>query len=110
MKALVGGMGVLIVIGVTVVVGTIVHRLYAQFLVPSNPVAAVSAPVAGVPVANAPVAGESGVPGLAAGERIQGIAAAGPDIAVWVSGPHGERVLLLNPVDGAVRVGLQGAP
>ncbi len=106
LKALVGIMGVLIVIGTTVVVGTVIHRLYARFNAPSIPAAPV-APVAGsvaVPVAHAVAAA------LEPGEHIAGIAAAGPDVAVWVSGPKGERVLLLDPVSGTARVGLQSAP
>jgi len=102
-------MGVLIVIGVTVVVGTIAHRLYAQFAAPSNPPAAVMAPVVGVP-AVAPALAPVLVGGMLAGEHIAGIAAAGADVAVWVSGPKGERLLLLDPVSGAVRVALQSAP
>ena len=97
-------MGVLIVIGTTVVIGTVIHRLYARFAAPPMPVAPLAAPMApvagGVPVAAA----------LAPGEHIAGIAGAGPDVAVWVSGPKGDRVLLLDPASGAVRVGLQSAP
>ncbi|MBU6418234.1 MAG: hypothetical protein KGQ79_00720 [Proteobacteria bacterium] len=97
LKAAVGIMGVLIIIGTTVVVGTIIHRLYASFAAPSTPQAAV---------------GGSAVPGeipagaaaqLAPGERISGIASAGADVAVWVSGPKGDRLLLLNPVTGQAR-------
>lgn len=108
LKALVGIMGVLIVIGTTVVVGTVIHRLYARFNAPSIPAAPLAAPVA--PVAgNVAVAPEVAAE-LAPGEHIAGIAAAGPDVAVWVSGPKGERVLLLDPVSGRARVGLQTAP
>lgn len=111
MKAVVGIMGVLIIIGTTVVVGTVIHRLYARFAAPSIPAAPLAAPMAPVagnavmPAAPAAVAAE-----LAPGEHIAGIAAAGPDVAVWVSGPKGERVLLLDPANGTVRVGLQTAP
>ncbi|MGP8025555.1 MAG: hypothetical protein ACLPJJ_02390 [Acidocella sp.] len=104
LKALVGIMGVLIVIGTTVVIGTVIHRLYARFTAPPMPVAPLAAPMA--PVAgNVPVAAA-----LAPGEHIAGIAGAGPDVAVWVSGPKGDRVLLLDPASGMVRVGLQSAP
>lgn len=109
LKALVGGMGVLIVIGTTVVVGTVIHRLYARLAAPPMPAASLAAPM--VPVAgNVPVAAVQAAAALAPGEHISGIASAGPDVAVWVNGPKGERVLLLNPVSGAVRVGLQSAP
>jgi len=104
LKALVGIMGVLIVIGTTVVIGTVIHRLYARFTAPPMPVAPLAAPMA--PVAgNVPVAAA-----LAPGEHIAGIAGAGPDVAVWVSSPKGDRVLLLDPASGTVRVGLQTLP
>lgn len=102
-------MGVLIVVGTTVVVGTIIHRLYARVSAPppmaASPLAAPMAPV-GAPVA---VSAALGAPSLAPGEHIAGIAGAGPDVAVWVSGPAGERLLLLDPVSGQVHVGLTGA-
>jgi hypothetical protein len=106
LKALVAGMGVLIVIGVTVVAGTIIHRLYASFSAPpmvAAPLAAAISPV---------TAGEASLhPGeLANGEHISGLAAAGPYVAIWVSGPEGDRILLLNPLSGQVRVGLQASP
>ena len=108
MKALVGIMGVLIIIGTTVVVGTVIHRLYARFNAPPMPVAPLAAPA---PAAMAPVAAAPAVAGaLAPGEHVAGIASAGADVAVWVSGPKGDRVLLLDPATGAVRVGLSNAP
>jgi hypothetical protein len=45
---------------------------------------------------------------LAPGEHIAGIATAGADVAVWVNGQNGDRLLLLNPVTGQVSVVLQG--
>lgn len=100
-------MGVLIIIGTTVVVGTIIHRIYARFAAPpmvATPTAPPPVPVAGSSQPTAPASS------LAPGEHIAGIAAAGPDVAIWVSGPKGERVLLLNPLTGAIRIGLQSAP
>jgi len=97
-------MGVLIVIGTTVVVGTIIHRLYARFATPPMAVPALAAPA--VPVA----AVASAAAGLLAGEHIEGMAAAGPDVAIWVTGPQGERVLLLDPVSGQTRVALRSGP
>ena len=104
LKALVGVLGVLIVIGTAVVVGTIIHRLYARFAAPSNPVPAVAAAdgAGGVATPGAPTGGTAAMAGLAPGEQIQGIASAGPDVAVWVSGPKGERVLLLDPASGTL--------
>jgi hypothetical protein len=37
------------------------------------------------------------------------MASAGADLAVWVSGPSGERVLLIDPASGQVSIALQGA-
>ena len=99
MKALVWGMGVLIVIGTTVVVGTVVHRLYARFAAPSTP-AALTAPPAPV---------REGAASLQPGEHIAAIAAAGADVAVWVKGPGGDRLLLVHPASGQVRAVLRSA-
>ncbi len=96
LKVLVGIMGVLIVLGTAVVAGTVVHRLYARKAAPSRQEA--------MPVAVA------GSVALEAGEKIQGIAGTGDEIAVWVSGPGGGRVLLIDPSNGRVSVGLREAP
>lgn len=115
LKLLVGGMGVLIIIGSTVVVGTVIHRLYARFSGPSTPPpASAAAPPPGnvgmaLPsnaVAQAPAVAVSG---LEPGEHISGIAAAGPDVAVWINGPKGDRLLLLDPLTGKTRTAL-GTP
>jgi hypothetical protein len=100
LKALVGFMGVLIIIGSTVVVGTIIHRLYARFSAPSTAPAATAVSVPGNVSAAVPpgVAAE-----LAPGEHISGIASAGAELAVWISGPKGDRLLLLNPATGQAR-------
>jgi hypothetical protein len=104
LKAAVGIMGVLIVIGTTVVVGTIIHRLYARISPPPPMAAPLAVPAApGLPMASAAAS-------LLPGEHIAGIAAAGADVAIWVAGPQGERVLLLDPVSGQMRLALQSAP
>ena len=41
--------------------------------------------------------------GLAPGEHIAGIASAGAGLAVWVNGPKGDRLLLLDPASGTLR-------
>lgn len=87
LKVLVAGLGALIILGTAIVIGVIIKRLYAPTPTPS--MAAVQAPL--------PVSG--GV-SLAQGEAIKAIAPLGGGLAVWVSGPGGERVLLVNP-DGA---------
>ncbi len=103
LKAAVGIMSVLIVVGTTVVVGTIIHRLYARESAPPPTLQPLALPA--VPVAPQGVAAQ-----LQPGEHIAGIAAAGADVAVWVSGPNGGRLLLLNPASGEIRLGLQEAP
>ena len=113
MKAAVGGMGVLIVVGTAVVVGTIIHRLYARDSAPppiAQPLAA-EVPAHGfTSIYNAPGGVDGAKPAmLAPGEHISGIAAAGAYVAIWVSGPTGARVLLLDPASGQVRVGLTEA-
>ncbi len=101
MKAAVGVMGVLIIIGTTVVVGTIIHRIYVKFSAPSTPVAMASVPA---PLGSVPAAMPAGtLAQLAPGEHIAGIASAGAALAVWVNGPNGDRLLLLNPVTGQAR-------
>ena len=104
LKALVGFMGVLIILGTAVVVGTVIHRLYAKKPVPSMQAAVLAVP-AGVPAMQAPGAPVM----LAPGEHIAGIAGAGGDVALWVSGPEGERVLLLDAASGQARVVVQSA-
>ncbi len=83
LKAVVGILGVLIILGTALVIGTVIHRLYARTQPPSMPMAA--------PTVAA---------GLAPGEHIAGIAGLGGELAVWVNGPGGDRVLLLDPSSG----------
>ncbi|GBQ34995.1 hypothetical protein AA11237_0874 [Acidocella aminolytica 101 = DSM 11237] len=105
MKVLVGVLGVLIIVGTTVVVGTVIHRLYASFNAPPTPPHEAAAPAPGaVPPALPPASVAAAK--LAPGEHISGIASAGGDVAIWVSGPTGDRLLLLNPATGQTRVAL----
>ena len=97
LKALVGIMGVLIILGTALVIGVVIHRIYARNGAPSMPAAVLTAPGAAASTAM-----------LAPGEHIAGIAAAGGDIAVWVSSPVGDRVLLIDPASGRVNVALSG--
>ena len=98
LKVLVGGMGVLIVLGTAVVIGTVIHRIYARKPAASMVVAPLTVP--GAP------AGAMAVGALAPGEHIAGIAGAGGDVAVWVNGPDGDRLLLVDPASGQVSVAL----
>ena len=100
LKALVGILGVLIVIGTAVVIGTVIHRLYARSDASSMaPLAAPPAPA--LPAGVTPTI-------LAPGEHIAGLAAAGGRIAVWVAGSQGDRLLLIDPASGRSSVVLSG--
>jgi hypothetical protein len=54
-----------------------------------------------------PAAAPTAAASLAPGEHVAGIASAGPDVAVWVTGPAGDRVLLVDPASGRMSVMLQ---
>ncbi len=86
-------MGVLIVLGTALVIGVVIHRMIGR-------------PATVVPAALPPVAAAT----LAPGEHVSAIAAAGPDLAIWVSGPRGDRVLLLDPSSGRLTTALAPAP
>jgi len=92
LKALVAGLGVLILLGTALVAGVIIHRIYARVSPPASMPAGPAVPGPGV----APVK-------LAPGEHVAGIAAAGGALGVWVSGPQGDRVLLIDPASGQAR-------
>ncbi|PZP46182.1 MAG: hypothetical protein DI601_07200 [Azospirillum brasilense] len=81
LKVLVIVMGVLIVAGTVGLIAVIVQRMSAA-----------------TPTAQR-IEGGLGQP---AGTRIRGLAGAGDRVAVWVEGPQGERVLLLDPRSGRV--------
>ncbi len=88
-------LGVLVILGTALVIGVVIHRIYgkrgglAPAIVPGVSVALPAAPVA-----------------LVRGERIAGIAGAGGDFAVWVTGPAGDRILLLDPATGRLATAL----
>jgi hypothetical protein len=114
LKALVAVLGVLIVLGTALVVGVVIHRIYARTAEPSN-VAGPAEPSTYLgPAEPSNVSGPAAVSAMGAvapavlgkGEHVAGMAAAGADVAVWVSGPAGDRVLLLDPRTGAVTVAL----
>ncbi len=92
LKALVGILGVLIILGTALVIGVVIQRIYAHPPAPSMP-AATSAAAA-----------------LGTGESIKAISNAGADVAVWVSGPKGDRLLMIDPASGQARVVLGPAP
>lgn len=90
LKLLVGGLGALVVLGTALVIGVIIHRLYAKPPAPSMP-----APVPGAPATLPTLTNR-----LPAGDSIKSIAAAGASLAIWVTGPDGDQILLLNPATG----------
>lgn len=101
LKALVGVMAVLIIIGTTVVVGTVIHRLYARFNSPPTPPLAAAVPVSTSVPASSVV--PTFVTKLGAGEHIVEMASAGANIALLVATPQGQKLLILNPISGAVK-------
>lgn len=104
LKALVGIMAVLIIVGTTVVVGTVIHRLYARFNSPPTPLTSAAPPL---PSTTPPLSAIAAPPiALPEGEHIVEIAAAGSELAVLVSTPLGEKVLILNPFSGKIRTAL----
>jgi streptogramin lyase len=92
LKALVVILGVLIILGTALVAGVIIHRIYASQAAPSM-------------TAAAPLVAAA----LPAGTHVAGIAAAGDEVAIWVTGAGGDRVFLLDPRSGRVTVALASA-
>lgn len=87
LKALVIGMGVLIVAGTVTLVVLLVQRA--------------NAPAPARMAAVAPeFRGEVIVLGQPEGSRIGGIVAAGGAVAIWVQRPDGDRVVLVDPASG----------
>jgi hypothetical protein len=84
LKTLVAGLGVLIVLATAVVIGVIIHRIYAVSPPPSN----LPAPS----VASA----------LPPGTQIMGIAPAGAKLAIWTTGPDGGHVYIYDAATGTL--------
>jgi len=91
LKALVGGLGVLVILGTALVISVVIHRLYAKPSPQSMPAPAVPAFPA---LTNR----------LPAGDTIKSIAGAGTGLAIWVTGPDGDQILLLNPTTGQLTI------
>ncbi len=92
LKALVAGLGLLVVLGTALVIGVVIKRIYASPATPS-----MTAAPAGV------------VSALPAGSRIMGLAGAGGEFAVWVSGAGGDAVYVIDPATGAMHVAVSAA-
>jgi len=111
LKALVIGMGVLIVAGTVTLVVLLVQRAGGARVAPEARVGASVAPEARVGASVAPDARvEASTPpqgwaapvvlGQPEGSRIGGIETAGGALAVWVVRPDGDRVVLVDPASG----------
>jgi hypothetical protein len=103
LKALVIGMGVLIIIGTAMVIGVIIHRLYAVSTAPKPE----PSPIAARPTA--PFHTSLPAPN---GGTIKNVIALGHNLAVRVSTPQGGEIVLINPRTGAITgtITLGGAP
>ncbi len=100
---MVGILGVLIVLGTALVIGVIIHRIYAKQPAPSM-AATAPALAPGAAAALPAMAGR-----LPAGDYIKSIAAAGADLAIWVGGADGDKVLLVNPATGNITVAISAS-
>lgn len=97
-------MAVLIIVGTTVVVGTLIHRFYAKSA-PAPTTITTESPT--MPNNTAEIQGDAlpSAPStlvLAPGLQIEGMTAVGHDLALWIRGPVGDKVLLLNPRTGQI--------
>ncbi len=93
LKALVIGMGVLIIIGTAVVIGVIIHRLYAA----STALKPEPSPIA----APATAAFHTRLP-APTGSTIKSVTATNNRLAVGISTPQGGKIILINPRTGAI--------
>jgi hypothetical protein len=87
LKALVIGLGVLIVLGTALVIGVVIKRMYDAGTAPAK---ASGTAVPGMPPATLRIP-------AAAGAAIGGIAAVGGRLAVWVKDGQGGKVVLIDP-------------
>ena len=86
-------MGVLIILGTALVIGVVIHRLYAK------PVVASMTPAVWTPLPKA-------FNRLPPDSHISGLAAAGGEFAIWVTAPGGDSVYLLSPQTGELQLAL----
>ncbi|MDE8345336.1 MAG: hypothetical protein POH28_04050 [Acidocella sp.] len=96
LKALVGILGVLIILGTALVISVVIHRLYARNIAPSSI----------MPASHGTITAKN----LAPGEKILGIAGAGTDLAIWVGNTQGSQILLVNPANGQMTTIVSTAP
>jgi hypothetical protein len=101
LKALVIGLGVLIVLGTALVIGVVVKRIVES--THAAPTGAIS--TAAVPV-NAPF--HTSLP-AATGAKISGVTAAGGVVAIWLRDDQGGRIDFIDPHTGTL-LGTANAP
>ena len=94
MKALVIGLGVLIVLGTVLVIGVVVQRVVESTAKPTEAPRALPPPGPAIPFATTLSAGQ--------GASIGGIAASGGRMAIWIRTGHGGRVVFVDPRSGIV--------
>ena len=97
LKALLIGMGVLIIIGTAVVVGVIIHRTYVAST-RSRPVSPIAGPV---PAPPSVPAFHIMIP-VPPGSSIKTLVAIDHRLAVQLATPNGDRIILINPRTGAI--------
>lgn len=97
LKALVGIMAVLIIIGTTVVVGTLIRRFYAKTTPAPTTTALINASNTADIESSLPTASTLTLP---QGLQIEGITAIDHQLAIWVRGPVGDKIIILNPQTG----------
>lgn len=95
LKALVIGLGVLIVVGTALVIGVVIKRVVESTTRPAP--SAATQPLAVPSVA--PFAAT--LPG-GAGAKIGGVAAAGGTVAIWLRDGKGGRIVFIDPHDGKI--------
>ena len=93
LKALVIGLGILVVLGTALVIGVAVKRIVAPEHT-ARPAAAVAPPAASRPFATE-------LPG-GAGGAIAGVAAAGGMVAIWLHDGQGGAVVFVDPRTGRI--------
>ena len=97
LKVLVGIMAVLIIIGTTVVVGTLIHRFYAK-TTPTPTTTALFNETSSADLDSVPPPQTALI--LPQGLQIEGMTAIDHNLAVWVHGPVGDKIIIINPKTG----------
>ncbi len=105
LKALVIGLGVLIVLGTALVIGVVIKRIVESTHTPIQ-AASPTPPIPSAVPGDAPFT--TVLPG-AAGAKIAGVTASGGIVAVWLRDDKGGRIDFIDPHSGAL-LGSAAAP